>query len=104
MTNITAYLESVKSKNSGPFEICITLFFKSKDHYEEIVEKELITNETIMDVYSIDEDEILGIYELDNINVIKFSMKRPTPQASFYDADLDGSQQHVPIKQLDVPD
>lgn len=104
MTNITAYLESIKSKNSGPFEICITLFFKSTDHYEEIVEKELITNETIMDVYSVDEDAILGIYELDNINVIKFSMKRPTPQASFFDADLDGSQQHVPIKQLDVPD
>jgi hypothetical protein len=103
MTNITEYLESVKSKNSGPFEICITLFFKSKAHYTEIVEKELISEETITDIYSIPEEDILGIYELDNINVIKFSMKRPTPQASFDDADLDGSQQHVPIKDLKVP-
>lgn len=103
MPKITDYLESIKSKNSGPFEICITLFFKSEDHYSEIVEKGLISEETITEVYSIPSDDILGIYELDNINVIKFSMKRPTPQASFDDADLDGSQQHVPMKELDVP-
>jgi hypothetical protein len=104
MTKITEYLESIKSKNSGPFEICITLFFENEEYYEEIVSNGIINPETISEIYSIEEDDILGIYELDNINVIKFSMKRPVPQASFQDADLDGSQQHVPFKQLEMPD
>lgn len=102
MANITEYLESIKSKNSGPFEICITLFFENEEYYEEVVEKNTINSEVIADIYSIDEDEILGIYELDNVNVIKFSMKRPVSQSSFHCSDLDGSQQHIPIKQLEA--
>lgn len=104
MTKMTEYLESIKSKNSGPFEICITLFFETEDYYEEVVSKEIIDEETIADLYSVEQEDILGIYELDTINVIKFSLKRPVPQSSFYDADLDGSQQYIPVKQIEIPD
>lgn len=104
MKKMSEYLESIKSKNSGPFEICVTLFFETKEYYEEVVSKGVIDEETIIDMYSVEEDEILGIYELDNINVIKFSLKRPVPQSSFHDADLDGSQQYLPVKQLEIRD
>lgn len=104
MTKMTEYLESIKSKNSGPFEICITLFFETEEYYEEVVSKEIIDEETIADLYSVEQDDVLGIYELDNINVIKFSLKRPAPQSSFYDADLDGSQQYIPVKEIEIPD
>lgn len=103
MTELEEYLSKIKSKNGGPFKMSITLFFEDKDSYNYVKESGEINEQAVANLYEIPVDDVLGIYSIDQLNTMKVSMKRPVPSGSFYDSDLDGSQQHIRMLQYDIP-
>jgi hypothetical protein len=101
MTELSAKVSAVKSKNAGPFRLTIDLFF-DQDDYEDVKSSGQVNQENIARVYDISQNSILGIYFVDFINAIKISLERPIPQGHPRETDIFGMNQHMPILSLEV--
>lgn len=102
MTTIRDVASVVRSKNAGPFALTFDLFFADDADYERVRDAAVITRTTIADLYGIDEGDVLGVYTLDRINAIKISIRRPVASGDADDTDVYGTQQHVPLFDLEV--
>jgi len=90
----------IRSKNAGPFEITMDIIFKTKEDYEEIKRKKVITKEVISELYNIPVDEIITFVYFDAANAIKITLPRPRPQGSIGETDMHAAQQHVPLMNI----
>lgn len=102
MTTVGDVATIARSKNAGPFQLTLDVFFESEAAYRRVIESEAIRSKTIADAYGIDESMILGIYELDRIEAVKVSFKRPVAAGDIHDTDVYGAQQHTPLLDLQV--
>lgn len=102
MTTIGDVASIIRSKNAGPFQLTLDVFFDSETAYRRVVESDAIQQKTIAQAYGIDESRIIGIYELDRITAIKISFERPIPAGSIKDTDVYGAQQHTPLMDIDL--
>lgn len=102
MTTISDLADSVRSKNAGPFQITFDLFFEDPDNYASVRDSGVITPEKISELYDVPEEDVLGIYHVDNITAIKFSIKRPIQSGHPSDSDIYSAQQHSPLLDVEV--
>lgn len=102
MTTIRDVASVVRSKNAGPFTLTFDLFFADDADYEQVRDAAIITRATITDLYDIDEEDVLGVYTLDRINAIKISIRRPVASGDADDTDVYGTQQHVPLFDIEI--
>lgn len=103
MTKLVDLATYIRSKIDGPFVLTFDIGFEGKEEYRAVVESESITVATIAEMYGIPEDDILAVYNIDQINTIKISMKRNIPAADPRDTDILGAQQYKRLLDLDVP-
>jgi hypothetical protein len=89
----------VRSKNAGPFWQTLDIFCDTDDDYQEVTAPNVITVETIANLYHVDAS-IVRIYEMPALWAIKISFPRPTSQGGILDRDLHAGQQHVPLLTL----
>ena len=102
MTTLRALASQIRSKNAGPLRLTIDLFFDDETAYERAKSSPALTASAIAARYAISEEDVLGIYALDRITAIKISMVRPVPAGDLADSDVYGTQQHVPLLDLEV--
>jgi hypothetical protein len=100
MTKLADFATIIRSKNAGPFRLTFDVFFNDAARFNKVVETQTISPETVADVYCIDPEDIIGIYELPKINAIKISINRPIPAGDPSDSDVYGAQQHRPLSTL----
>lgn len=102
MPTLAELASQIRSKNAGPLELTIDVFFDSEESYERVRDSNVLTAETVANRYAIPEGDVLGIYTVDRVHAIKITIKRPTPAGSVDETDVYGAQQHGPIVDLEI--
>ena len=82
-------VKKIRSKNAGPFWITIDVFCGDKKIYMDVCKK--LKNSKISSLLMITEQD-LKRFEIENLNVIKFSFPRKIIQGDIFDRDMHGAQ------------
>lgn len=89
----------VRSKNAGPTQLTIDLFFASDAAYAQAADSPALTCAAVAWLYRHDSTQVQR-YLLPTIRAIKFSMPRHVCAGHPGDGDVYGAQQHAAL--LDV--
>ena len=97
MLTLGKKVRKIRSKNAGPFWITIDIFCGNKTIYKEVCNK--LTNSEIMNLLMINEQH-LKRFEIDDLNVVKFSFPRKIIQGDIFDRDMHGAQVAVLLSEM----
>ena len=90
-------VKKIRSKNAGPFWITIDIFCGSKEIYNEV--KDNLDTVKIVKLFQIS-GQTLKRFEIESLNVIKFSFPRKVIQGHIHDRDMHGAQLAVLLSEL----
>ena len=99
MTKVYDIVESVRSKNAGPFWLTIDIFCGKQNAFKVLCKN--LTNKMISDIFCINKEQIQR-YEIQTLHVIKFSLPRPYVQGSPDDRDMHGASWAELIYEIDI--
>ena len=88
LTNVSEIVESVRSKNAGPFWLTIDIFCGNSNSFRKVC-RHLKTHK-VSNIFQLNSNEIQR-FEIPELNVIKFSLPRPYTQGSLNDCDMHGA-------------
>ena len=97
MATLGEKVKKIRSKNAGPFWITVDVFCGDKKVYKDVRSK--LKNSKISSLFMISEQD-LKRFEIDNLNVIKFSFPRKTIQGDIFDRDMHGAQLAVLLSEM----
>jgi hypothetical protein len=89
----------VRSKVAGPFWVTIDLFFDGEENDRKYHDNVAIRPAALAKIYETDPN-LVAIYPVESLNMIKISYPRATPQGGVVERDLHSGQQYVYL--LDV--
>ena len=92
-------VRKIRSKNAGPFWITIDIFCGSKVIFDEVRVK--LDNVRITNLFHINR-QTLKRFEIESLNVIKFSFPRQIIQGDILDRDMHGAQLAVLLSEMDL--
>ncbi|MEM7302832.1 MAG: DUF4387 family protein [Pseudomonadota bacterium] len=92
-------VEKVRSKNAGPFWLTIDIFCGSKEVFKDL--RDRLETGTIANALNADE-MILRRFDIESLNVIKFSLPRPAVQGSIADRDMHGASFGALIAEIEL--
>ena len=92
-------VKKIRSKNAGPFWITIDIFCGSKVIFDEVRVK--LDNVRITNLFQINR-QTLKRFEIESLNVIKFSFPRQIVQGDILDRDMHGAQLAVLLSEMDL--
>jgi hypothetical protein len=92
-------VKKIRSKNAGPFWITIDIFCGSKVVFDEVRVK--LDNLRIINLFQIN-GQTLKRFEIESLNVIKFSFPRQIIQGDILDRDMHGAQLAVLLSEMDL--
>jgi hypothetical protein len=101
MPKLREVCRTVRSKVAGPFWVTIDLMFEDKDSYDRYSQSPALSAESISEVYGVDPESVRH-YPVPNLNVLKISYPRPTPQGGVEERDLHSGQQYTYILDLEL--
>ena len=95
----------LRSKNAGPFRTTFDIFFDDDKSYQRVRDSGLLTKEFVAELYSIEPQEVFGIFFVDMARGIKITIPKPADMACGdpHCRDLFGAQQHVPLMDIEIP-
>ena len=91
----------VRSKNAGPFALTIDVILGSGGDLERVLASPSFTAERIAGLYGA-APETVSIRPFARVFAVKVTLPRPAGSGSPDDRDVYGSQQHVPLADIDV--
>lgn len=94
----------VRSKNAGPFEITMDVIFKNKETFEHVKECNALNEDKLSDVYQVQKNDIKALMFYSPCNAFKLTFARKHTSGSYMDNDIHGSQKHVPLMFIQIPD
>ena len=97
MSTLGEKVKKIRSKNAGPFWITVDVFCGDKKVYKDVSYK--LKNSKVSSLFMISEQD-LNRFEIDNLNVIKFSFPRKTIQGDIFDRDMHGAQLAVLLSEM----
>jgi len=92
-------VKKIRSKNAGPFWITIDIFCGSKVIFDEVRVK--LDHVKITNLFQIN-GQTLKRFEIESLNVIKFSFPRQIIQGDILDRDMHGAQLAVLLSEMDL--
>lgn len=99
MKAVASLVDSIRSKNAGPFWLSIDLFCGTSEAYEMLVRS--LSTAQVAQALGRPSSEIRR-FDMASLNVIKFSLPRPVVQGSRLDRDLHGAQWSTVIGELEI--
>lgn len=99
MAELGTLVEKVRSKNAGPFWLTIDIFCGSQAAYQRIVQG--VSTNRAAALFDIAPED-LKRFDIPSLNVVKFSLPRPTVQGTRQDRDMHGAGWAVLLSELDV--
>ena len=93
-------VNSVRSKNAGPFTLTFDLFFPDEATFREVCRSRALTPDVVGRLYDLDPSQV-RIFEFPPALAIKISVPRLVPGGAPGDTDVAGGQQFAPL--LDIP-
>jgi hypothetical protein len=88
----------IRSKNAGPFWITIDIFCGSKEIYKDVCMN--LDNSKIANLLRV-KGQDLKRFDIEQLNVIKFSFPRKIPQGHILDRDMHGAQIAVLLSEME---
>ena len=98
MCTLGEKVSRIRSKNAGPFWITIDIFCGKKEVYEDVRMK--LDNSKIANLLRV-KGQDLKRFDIEQLNVIKFSFPREIPQGHILDRDMHGAQIAVLLSEMD---
>src|SRR5690625_4019387 len=95
--------KTIRSKNAGTDRITFDIIFEKKADYDLVVEKNVLTKESVAKLYDINENRITDFVLYDPAFAIKFTIERTNKSGSPGDSDIFGTQQYAPLLDIKVP-
>ncbi len=89
---LTELADVVRSKNAGPYELTLDVFFKSQEIYRKVKAAGIFDRDLIKRLYGLRDEEISGIVYFDPAHAVKITIARPVPSGSVCDTDVYGAQ------------
>ncbi len=100
MTRLKDVARHIRSKNAGPFWVTIDVFFDSETSFERYVDSKCLSVDYIAELFAVDAQQVKRIPVAD-LQVLKISYPRRSPQGGMVERDLHSGQQYVRL--LDLP-
>ena len=97
MSTLGEKVKKIRSKNAGPFWITIDIFCGREEVYNEVCLN--LNNSKIANLLMINIKD-LKRFEIENLNVIKFSFPRNIIQGNIYDRDMHGAQLGILLSEM----
>ena len=91
-------VKKIRSKNAGPFWITIDIFCGSQEVYRDVCLN--LNNSKIANLLMINIKD-LKRFEIENLNVIKFSFPRKIIQGHIFDRDMHGAQLAILLSEME---
>lgn len=88
MSTLSNIAKKIRSKNAGPFWLTIDIFCDDQDAFRQACE--IADNERVAAALGT-EVQSLKRFEIESLNVLKFSLPRPQIQGTRYDRDMHGA-------------
>jgi len=88
----------IRSKNAGPFWITIDIFCGKKEVYKDVCVN--LDNSKIANLLRV-KGQDLKRFDIEQLNVIKFSFPRKIPQGHILDRDIHGAQIAVLLSEME---
>ncbi len=95
-TPLSALAHVVRSKNAGPTQLTIDIFFHDAQAYERASSAATLSQAAIAALYQRDTAQVRR-YLLPTLLAMKFSMPRAICAGDPGDGDVYGAQQHAPL-------
>ena len=99
MSTLGKKVSRIRSKNAGPFWITIDIFCGSKETFKEV--RHSLDNTQISELFQIP-GQTLKRFEIESLDVIKFSFPRKVIQGDIHDRDMHGAQLAVLLSELQL--
>ena len=99
MATLGEKVHKIRSKNAGPFWITIDIFCGCEKVYKDISLN--LNNIKIANLLKINIRD-LKRFEIEKLNVVKFSFPRNVTQGHILDRDMHGAQFAVLISEMDL--
>ena len=97
MSTLGEKVKKIRSKNAGPFWITIDIFCGREEVYNEVCLN--LNNSKIANLLMINIKD-LKRFEIESLNVIKFSFPRNIIQGNIYDRDMHGAQLGILLSEM----
>ncbi|MCK0119347.1 DUF4387 domain-containing protein [Loktanella sp. F6476L] len=88
MNTVADIVTKVRSKNAGPFWLTVDVFCGTPQAYQQIVQS--LSTDRVAAAFQVDVDTIKR-FDIDTLNVVKFSLPRPVIQGDITDRDMHGA-------------
>lgn len=103
MTRLVDLAKVLRSKNSGPFQITLDVFFDKIESYRRVAGSGLLTAENICRIYGLDPKDFCCIVFYEPALGIKITYNRSVSSGTAGDRDVYGAQQHAPLIEMLIP-
>ena len=98
---LRALANVVRSKNAGPTQLTVDIFFNDAPSYERATRSAALSRAAVAALYQLDTEQVQR-YVLPDILALKFSMPRAICAGDPGDGDVYGAQQHAPLLEVSV--
>ena len=98
MSTLGEKVSRIRSKNAGPFWITIDIFCGKKEVYKDVYMN--LDNSKIANLLMV-KGQDLKRFDIEQLNVIKFSFPRKIPQGHILDRDMHGAQIAVLLSEME---
>ncbi|MEO9865519.1 MAG: DUF4387 family protein [Yoonia sp.] len=88
MNTVADIVTKVRSKNAGPYWLTVDVFCGTPQAYQQIVQS--LSTDRVAAAFQVDVDTIKR-FDIDTLNVVKFSLPRPVIQGDITDRDMHGA-------------
>ena len=88
MTRLGDIVPKIRSKNAGPFWLTVDIFCGDEARFRQISTG--LTTQAVAERFQVAPDE-LKRFNIDALNVVKFSLPRPSIQGTRADRDMHGA-------------
>ncbi len=94
-------VNSVRSKNAGPFTVTFDLFFPDEATFREVCDSKALTPEVVGRLYDLEPSKV-RIFEFPPALAVKISVPRLVPGGAPGDTDVAGGQQFAPLLDISI--
>lgn len=101
MTKLKDVARYVRSKNAGPFWVTFDIFFAGSDAFARFHGAAALSSEAIGRLYGVP-TETVRRYPVVDLDVLKISIPRTTPQGGTDERDMHSGQMFVRLLELEV--
>ena len=88
MAELRGLVEKIRSKNAGPFWLTIDIFCGNRDCFDRV--SAALETGRVASLFKVS-PETLKRFDIADLNVIKFSLPRPSVQGTRADRDMHGA-------------